>query len=119
MGGHAILTMTEVDTDDVGRIVASEKRYATLSALYEEPLTPSKIARSAGLNNSEASAALRVLREMEVVTLVVDESRRKGRIHDITDYGEAVYEYIENEAPNLKPNIEEECPVCGHEVDAD
>lgn len=111
--------MTEVDTDDVGRIVASEKRYATLSALYEEPMVPSKIARSADLTNSEASASLRALSEMETVTLVVDESRRKGRIYDITDYGEAIYEYIDEEAPNLKPTADAECPVCGHEVEAE
>lgn len=107
--------MTTIDKDDAGRIVSSEKRYAALKALAEEPMTPTALTNATKLYISDASNALASLREIECVELVVDESRRKGRIHGITDYGEAVLSYIDEETPNLRPGTEHVCPVCGQE----
>lgn len=104
--------------NDIGRIVSSKKRYVALKALAEEPLTPTALANTTKLYRSDVSHALSALRDMGAAELVVAETRRKGRIHGITDYGEELLEEIDDDMPNLRPDAEHTCPVCGQATES-
>jgi len=90
--------MTEPDPwDDVSYVISSRYRIATLRRLSEGPATPSLIADETDLSIAHVSRALQELRDNELVTLLVSEDRRKGRVYGVTDEGLAVWETIEAE----------------------
>jgi len=90
--------MTEPDPwDDVSYVISSRYRIATLRRLSEGPATPSLIADETDLSIAHVSRALQELRDNDLVTLLVSEDRRKGRVYGVTDEGLAVWETIEAE----------------------
>lgn len=79
-----------IDYEDVSFIVASNYRLETLRVLNESAATPSHIDDQTGIEFSHISRSLGELRERGLVTLLVPEHTKKGRIYDITDAGRRV-----------------------------
>jgi len=75
------------DWDRIGFIRSSQYREIVLEALDDQPATPSDIATATDIEIQHVSRSLRELRERDIVELLVDESRQKGRIYGITDVG--------------------------------
>ncbi|WP_262177422.1 winged helix-turn-helix domain-containing protein [Haloarcula laminariae] len=80
--------------DDVSYVISSQYRVATLERLQTGPATPSLIATDTDLSIAHVSRALQELQEAELVTLLVSEERRKGRVYGATEQGTAVMETI-------------------------
>ena len=90
--------MSEPDPwDDISYVISSRYRIATLRRLPDGPATPSLIADETDLSIAHVSRALQELRDADLVTLLVSENRRKGRVYGITDEGLEVWETIEAE----------------------
>lgn len=90
--------MTESDPwDDISYVISSRYRIATLRRLADGPATPSLIADETELSIAHVSRALQELRDADLVTLLVSEKRRKGRVYGITDEGLEVWQTIEAE----------------------
>ena len=90
--------MTESDPwDDISYVISSRYRIATLRRLSDGPATPSLIADETELSIAHVSRALQELRDADLVTLLVSEQRRKGRVYGITDEGMEVWQTIEAE----------------------
>ncbi|WP_262177605.1 ArsR family transcriptional regulator [Haloarcula laminariae] len=90
--------MSEPDPwDDISYVISSRYRIATLRRLSDGPATPSLIADETELSIAHVSRALQELRDTDLVTLLVSENRRKGRVYGITDEGLEVWETIEAE----------------------
>ena len=83
--------------DDVSFVISSRYRVGTQQRLAEGPATPSLIAEETDLNMAHVSRALNELRDEGLVTLLVSEDRRKGRVHGLTETGEDVWEIIETQ----------------------
>lgn len=83
--------------DDISYVISSRYRIATLRRLSDGPATPSLIADETDLSIAHVSRALQELRDADLVTLLVSENRRKGRVYGITDEGLGVWETIEAE----------------------
>ncbi|WP_135305654.1 winged helix-turn-helix domain-containing protein [Haloarcula amylovorans] len=81
--------------DDVSFVISSRYRVDTLRRLNQSPATPSLIAEETDLSIAHISRALNELREADLVTLLVSEDRRKGRVYGLTDDGQDVWETIE------------------------
>ena len=90
--------MSEPDPwDDISYVISSRYRIATLRRLSDGPATPSLIADETDLSIAHVSRALQELRDADLVTLLVSENRRKGRVYGITDEGLDVWQTIEAE----------------------
>lgn len=83
--------------DDVSYVISSQYRVATLERLQSGPATPSLIAADTDLSIAHVSRALQELQEEGLVTLLVSENRRKGRVYGLTEDGEPVIETIQAE----------------------
>lgn len=86
--------MTE-EWDEIGFVISSRYRVAVLKQLAASPATPSKIATESQLSIAHVSRALGELRDHSIVTLLVSEDRKKGRVYGITDKGDEIWEKIE------------------------
>jgi DNA-binding transcriptional ArsR family regulator len=86
-----------VDWDEISYVISSHYRVEVLQRLSEGPATPSQIASDSDIAIAHISRALSGLRDKEMVTLLVSEDRKKGRVYGITDKGESVWETIERE----------------------
>lgn len=86
--------MTE-DWDEIGYVISSRYRITVLKQLADGPATPSKIASEFQLSIAHVSRALGELRDHDLVTLLVSEERKKGRVYGITEKGEEIWEEIE------------------------
>ncbi len=86
--------MTE-DWDEIGYVISSQYRVTVLKQLADGPATPSRIATDAELSLAHISRALGELREHSLVTLLVSEERKKGRVYGISDKGEEIWNEIE------------------------
>lgn len=78
------------DWDEVGFVIGSKYRLRVLERLQEAPATPSTISDDQDVSIASVSHALSQLRERDLVELLVDEDRRKGRVYGITDHGETI-----------------------------
>lgn len=81
--------------DTIGYVISSRYRVTVLDQLAEGPATPSKIASKSERSIAHISRAIGELREEDLVTLLVSEERRKGRVYGITDRGSNIWEQIE------------------------
>lgn len=81
--------------DTIGYVISSRYRVTVLNQLADGPATPSKIATESELSIAHISRALGELREKDLVTLLVSEERKKGRVYGITERGSAVWEQID------------------------
>ncbi|WP_178915286.1 helix-turn-helix transcriptional regulator [Natronomonas gomsonensis] len=84
------------DWDEIGFIISSKYRISVLNRLVEGPATPSKISEDEDISIASVSHALKQLRERDLVELLVDEDRRKGRVYGITERGERLWTEIQN-----------------------
>lgn len=82
------------DWDEIGFVISSKYRIAVIGRLVESPATPSKISEDEDVSIASVSHALGQLRERELVELLVDEDRRKGRVYGITDRGRELWTEI-------------------------
>lgn len=81
--------------DEIGYVISSQYRVTVLKHIAEGPLTPSKIASDSPLSIAHISRTLGELRDHDLVTLLVSEDRKKGRVYGATDKGEEIWEMIE------------------------
>ena len=81
--------------DEIGYVISSRYRVTVLKQLADGPATPSNIASESQLSIAHISRALGELREHSLVTLLVSEERKKGRVYGITDRGAEIWEQIE------------------------
>jgi len=84
----------DTDWDIVGYIISSNYRVHTLARLNEGPAPPTQISEDTDLPPPHISRALRQLEERELVTLLVSEERKKGRVYGITDHGQEIWDLI-------------------------
>lgn len=87
-----------VDYDAVGHVSSSSYRMKTLEKLTERPQTPKEIHEGTGISLSHTSRTLTELREYDLIELLVDEDRSKGRYYDTTEKGEDVLEVAQAHA---------------------
>lgn len=85
--------------DTVGFVVSSKYRKQVIDRLADGPATPSRIADDVPMKMAHASRALSEFREHEIVELLVDEDRTKGRIYGLTGFGQEVHEQYQAVAP--------------------
>jgi DNA-binding MarR family transcriptional regulator len=85
------------DWDKVSNVISSRYRVAALERPAAGPATPSTIASDQDLLIAHISRALQTLQDADLVTLLVSEDRRKGRVYGLTDTGEDVWETIQAE----------------------
>lgn len=85
------------DWDEIGFVISSRYRIEVIERLADGPATPSGIADDRDLSISHVSRALQSLRRRNLVTLLVPEERKKGRVYGITDRGTEIWEQIESE----------------------
>lgn len=81
--------------DDISYVISSQYRVTVLRMLADGPAIPSTIASESQLPIAHISRALGELREHSLVTLLVSEGRKKGRVYGITEKGEEIWERIE------------------------
>jgi len=74
-------------------IVASDYRKAVCAELLESPATPTTLAEAVDIEVAHTSRALQELKEKDLVTLMVDEARNKGRIYKLTESGRKAAEF--------------------------
>jgi DNA-binding transcriptional ArsR family regulator len=81
--------------DEISYVISSQYRIETLKRLSEGPATPSLIANDQGMDIAHISRALQELKSSGLVTLLVSEERKKGRVYGITEQGSSVWKLIE------------------------
>ena len=98
--------MAETDTDGIGaavaKVVSSTYRKRVLESMADDGQgTPTDVARREilGVASPEAhvSRALKSLKELDCVELLVPEDTRKGRLYRITDTGREVLAVVEGD----------------------
>lgn len=77
----------------VGYIKCSKHRTKVAKSLIEEPKIPSQIVKEVGLNPYKVSAALKQLREKDIVVCLNPEVK-KGRLYQLTNTGREVLKYV-------------------------
>lgn len=92
--------MTNVDWDAISYVISSRYRVVAMERLNEGPATPSQIASDADVGIAHVSRALQELRDRGLVTLLVSDERKKGRVYGLTEGGTQVWETIEAENMN-------------------
>lgn len=80
--------------DQVGFIISSRYRKLVLNVLEGGAQTPKDIAEGREAHISHVSRALQRMRDREIVDLKVPETRRKGRLYGLTEFGEQVADQV-------------------------
>lgn len=89
-------TMPDSDKwDKISYVISSQYRVETMKRLSDGPATPSLIANDQEMDIAHISRALQELKQSELVTLLVSEDRKKGRVYGITERGRSVWETIQ------------------------
>jgi len=89
-------TMPDSDKwDEISYVISSQYRVETMKRLSDGPATPSLIANDQEMDIAHISRALQELKQSELVTLLVSEDRKKGRVYGITERGRSVWETIQ------------------------
>jgi DNA-binding MarR family transcriptional regulator len=81
--------------DEISYVISSQYRVETMKRLSEGPATPSLIASDQQMDIAHISRALQELKQSGLVTLLVSEDRKKGRVYGITERGSSVWETIQ------------------------
>jgi len=79
-----------VDYDKLAYVENSNYRIAVVSTLFDEPQTPSKIARQTNKEMSHISRALTELADKDIAKLLVSEETKRGRLYGLTETGKEV-----------------------------
>lgn len=86
--------MSDVDYDAVSYVISSRYRTTVLLELDGGPATPSAIAERTDDGIAHVSRALGELRDHEIVELLVDEERKKGRIYGLCESAEELVDPV-------------------------
>lgn len=86
--------MLDNNWNEVSYAISSDNRRDVLMELYNGASTPSRIAEQTNIRMSHVSRALDQLEERGHVELLVSESKRKGRIYNLTPSGEQISKRI-------------------------
>jgi DNA-binding MarR family transcriptional regulator len=78
----------DVDFDAVGYLLSSHFRVDVLRTLADAPATPAMVAEHFDGDIAHYSRAIKQLADRDLVELLVDEERKKGRIYGVTGRGE-------------------------------
>jgi len=87
----------DTDWDTASYVISSDYRVHALERLNEGPATPTQISEDTDVPPPHISRALGQLEDKELVTLLVSEERKKGRVYGITDYGQEIWNLIADE----------------------
>lgn len=79
-----------VDRDALSYVIRSQYRKAAVRVLYRGDLTPTAVADETPYSLKVISRAIQELRDEDVVSLLVDEDTKKGRIYGLTELGESI-----------------------------
>lgn len=82
------------DWDAISYCISSQYRVVAFERLAEGPATPSQIAIDADVNIAHISRALQELKDRGLVTLLVSEKRKKGRVYGLTEAGQEMWETL-------------------------
>jgi DNA-binding MarR family transcriptional regulator len=95
--------ISEKEVEEYSFVLQSKYRTDVVLILsYAEiPLPPSAIVGKSGESRSTISRAISELRDENLVELLVDESRRKGRLYGLTERGERI-------APHVQEAVDDE-----------
>ena len=85
------------DWNAISYCISSRYRIVALERLAVGPATPSLIATDADVGIAHVSRALQELRDRGLVTLLVSDERKKGRVYGLTEIGEEVWSTAEAE----------------------
>lgn len=80
-----------MEWDEVGWVISSEYRMKVMELLTEKPNTPSKMAEETEIPIAHISRTLKQLRNKNLVELMVDEDRKKGRLYKLTERGQSTW----------------------------
>jgi predicted transcriptional regulator len=92
---------SDLDYNELSFVISSQYRIAVMESLLEQPKTPSEISGpddDPGI--AHVSRALGRLSDRGLVELLVDESRKKGRIYGLSDEGEPIAEEVKRRNSN-------------------
>lgn len=80
--------------EDASFVVRSPHRTAVLRRLTEGAAIPAQIREETGQEYSRIAEAANKLRERRLISLIVDEDTKRGRLYDITDRGEEAIQFM-------------------------
>lgn len=80
--------------DDASFVVRSPHRTTILQRLAEGAAIPAQIRDDTDLEYSRISEAANTLRDRGLIDLIVDEDTKRGRLYSVTDQGEDVLEFM-------------------------
>ena len=83
--------MGQVD-EDAAFIALSPNRTAVVQRLANGNAIPAQIRNDTGLEYSRITEAANALRDRGLITLLVEEETKRGRLYSLTDRGEAAWE---------------------------
>jgi len=78
----------------VAYVARAKNRRAVLNELANQNGTPTDVGERVGMHQSTAGRAMRELREVGCVELLVPEDTRQGKVHGVTEKGESVLETL-------------------------
>ena len=81
--------------DDASYVVRSPHRTTVLQRLAEGAAIPAQIRDDNGLEYSRISEAADKLRDRDLIDLLVDEDTKRGRLYAVTEQGEDVLEFMQ------------------------
>jgi len=79
--------------NNIGSIIASEKRFKILIRLNEGPCTPTHLVRELNLRKSDVSTTLKELIKLKCVKNLTPK-KHKGKIFEITPEGKQILKQI-------------------------
>lgn len=82
--------------EDASFVVRSPHRTAVLWRLTKGAAIPAQIQEETGQAYSRITEAANKLREQNLIDLIVDEDTKRGRLYDVTDRGEEVIRFMQN-----------------------
>lgn len=86
--------MTGEASADAGFVKSSKHRMAVMRRLAQSPAIPKDIKNDTDRPYSRVSDAVDDLRSKGLVELLVPEEQQKGRLYQLTDRGEAAWEFM-------------------------
>ncbi|AHF98454.1 transcriptional regulator [Halostagnicola larsenii XH-48] len=81
--------------DDASFVVRSPHRTTILQRLAEGAAIPAQIREDTDLEYSRITEAANKLRDRDLIDLLVDEDTKRGRLYSITEQGEEVLEFMD------------------------
>lgn len=81
--------------EDAAFVVRSPHRTTVLQRLAEGAAIPAQIRDDTGLEYSRITEAANTLRERGIIDLIVNDDTKRGRLYAVTDQGEDVLKFMD------------------------